>query len=98
MSDFRQVMEFWREGHQPQAEAALAALLARDPDHHDGLRFLAELRSSQGRATEEMQALRHLVELCPPRKPGRHPGSALAGRTLVVHARPGWGLSTPGSR
>jgi predicted O-linked N-acetylglucosamine transferase (SPINDLY family) len=65
MSDFRQVMALWRAGRQPQAEAALAALLAGNPDHVDGLRFLAELRSSQGRAAEEARALRRLVELCP---------------------------------
>jgi protein O-GlcNAc transferase len=65
MSAFRQVMAFWRAGQQPQAEAALAALLAGDPDHVDGLRFLAELRNSQGRAAEEMRALRRLAGLCP---------------------------------
>ena len=43
MSDFSQIMAFWRAGRRPQAEAALAALLARDPDDLDGLRFLAEL-------------------------------------------------------
>jgi len=65
MSDYGQVLAFWRAGHRGQAEAALAALLERDPDHLDGLRFLAELRSSQGRAVEELRTLRRLVRLCP---------------------------------
>jgi predicted O-linked N-acetylglucosamine transferase (SPINDLY family) len=65
MSDFTQVMAFWRDGRQPQAESALNALLARNADHIDGLRFLAELRSSQGRAAEAVHALRRLVQLCP---------------------------------
>jgi predicted O-linked N-acetylglucosamine transferase (SPINDLY family) len=65
MNDFGQVMAFWREGHRPQAEGALAALLARDPDHVDGLRFLAELCNSQGRAADEVRALRRLAQLCP---------------------------------
>jgi predicted O-linked N-acetylglucosamine transferase (SPINDLY family) len=65
MSDFTQVMALWRDGRQPQAETALNALLTREADHLDGLRFLAELRSSQGRAAEAVRALRRLVQLCP---------------------------------
>jgi len=65
MSDFSQIMAFWRAGRRPQAEAALAALLARDPDDLDGLRFLAELCNSQGRAAEEVRTLRRLVRLRP---------------------------------
>ncbi|HUO20767.1 MAG TPA: tetratricopeptide repeat protein [Steroidobacteraceae bacterium] len=65
MSDFGQVMTFWREGHRAPAEAALAELLDQDPDHLDGLRFLAELCNSQGRAAEELRALRRLAQLCP---------------------------------
>jgi predicted O-linked N-acetylglucosamine transferase (SPINDLY family) len=65
MSEFTQVMTLWREGRQPQAETVLNALLARDADHLEGLRFLAELRSSQGRTVEAVSALRRLAQLCP---------------------------------
>lgn len=65
MSGFAQVLTLWREGRRAQAAAALGSLLAREPDHLEGLRFLAELRNSEGRLAEEVQALRRLSALCP---------------------------------
>jgi protein O-GlcNAc transferase len=64
-SDFAQVMALWRERQEARAETALASLLRQDPDHIDGLRFLAELKTQRGDTAQAVRTLRRLVQLRP---------------------------------